>query len=415
MRKSTLTIATFGVAAALALSACSSSGSGGGGSTTGAAPGTTGPATTGGSGGGGITAACKLTNPPKSSAKLPSSSAPTSKASGKVGVILPDTTSSTRYTLYDAPLLKKALTEAGLQADVQNAQGDTAKFAQIAQSMIGEGVKVLIMDSIDPASGAGVEQTATKAGVKVIDYDRVNLGGTAQYYVSFDNEEVGKLQGQTLLDCLKATNAPQGSPVIMMDGGTDVDNNAVLFAKGANSVLRPAAKAGTINIKSESVVKGWDVNQAAPTFTQALNAAGGQVNGVLAANDDIANAVIGVLKTSGLNGHVVVTGQDSGVEGLQNIVTGQQSMTIFKNVKYEANAAAKLAIALIQGKTPSAAGLTLTKFDDPKDPSHNIQALLLPAQVITQANVNDVIKAGALTAAQICKGIQSQCSALGIK
>jgi len=139
------------------------------------------------------------------------------------------------------------------------------------------------------------------------------------------------------------------------------------------------------------------------------------VDGVLAANDDIANAVIGVLKTNNLNGKVAVTGQDSAVLGLQNVVTGQQSMTIFKNVKLEANAAAQLAIALIAGKDPTAAGMTLAPFDDPQAPDHKIQALLLPSEVITQANVNDVIKAGALTQADICKGIESDCSSLGIQ
>ncbi len=133
---------------------------------------------------------CKLANPPKSSAVAPSSGAPAkvANASGKVGVILPDTTSSTRYTLYDAPLLKQSFDAAGIQSDIQNAQGDTAKFQSIAQSMIGEGVKVLLIDSIDSTSGIAIEQQATAAGIKVIDYDRVNLGGSAAYYVSFDNE-----------------------------------------------------------------------------------------------------------------------------------------------------------------------------------------------------------------------------------
>ena len=120
-----------------------------------------------------ITAACKLDNPPTSAAEAPTDSGSGGSASGKVGVILPDTTSSTRYTLYDAPLLEKALSEAGLTPDVQNAQGDKNKFASIAQNMIGDGVKVLIIDSIDAASGAGVEKAADEAGVKVIDYDRV--------------------------------------------------------------------------------------------------------------------------------------------------------------------------------------------------------------------------------------------------
>ncbi len=406
MRKGALGLVTCGVAAALTVSACGSSSSGNSSSPS------SGGTTSSSSGGGAISAACSLTNPPKSAAKEPTTSG-TLKASGKVGVILPDTTSSTRYTLYDKPLLQKALTDAGITPDIQNAGGSTARFQQIAQSMIGEGVKVLIMDSIDATSGAAVEKQASDAGIKVIDYDRVNLGGTAQYYVSFDNEDVGKLQGQTLVDCLDASKASNPS-IIEMNGGTDVDNNAVLFASGANSVLEPLSKDGKLKIASQSVVKGWTISNAAPTFTQALTAAGGKVDGVLAANDDIANAVIGVLKQQGLNGHVVVTGQDSGVVGLQNIINGQQSMTIFKNVKLEANAAAQLAIALIAGKDPSEAGLTLTDFPDPKDANHKIQALLLPAQVITQANVSDVIKAGALTKAEVCKGIEDACTKLGV-
>ncbi|HEX3297310.1 MAG TPA: substrate-binding domain-containing protein [Nocardioides sp.] len=396
MRRTTASIGILGVAAALSLTACGSSNS-------------SSPSAGGSSSSGGVTAACSLDNPPQSAAELPKS-VDLGKTSGKVGVILPDTTSSTRYTQYDAPLLTKALKDAGITPDVQNAQGDKNKFASIAQSMIGEGVKVLIIDSIDAASGAGVEKAADKAGVKVIDYDRVNLGGTAPYYVSFDNEDVGKLQAQTLLDCLKEQGV-DSPKIIMMDGGTDVDNNAVLFKKGAHEVLDNSSA----DIVGEAVVKGWLVQNAAPAFTGALTAAGGQVDGVLAANDDIANAVIGVLKNNNLNGKVVVTGQDSGTEGLQNIVTGQQSMTIFKNVKLEANAAAQLAIALIAGKDPAAAGMTLSKFDDPQSPSHNLQALLLPAQVITQANVDDVVKAGALTTAEICKGIESDCSKLGLQ
>jgi len=396
MRRTTASIGILGVAAALSLTACGSSNS-------------SSPSSSGSSGSGEITAACKLDNPPTSGAKLPKE-VNLGKTSGKVGVILPDTTSSTRYTQYDAPLLTKALKSAGITPDVQNAQGDKNKFASIAQSMIGEGAKVLIIDSIDAASGAGVERQAQKAGVKVIDYDRVNLGGVAPYYVSFDNEDVGKLQAQTLLDCLSAQGVDSPN-IIMMNGGTDVDNNAVLFQKGAHSVLDNS----DATIVAEQTVKGWDVANAAPAFNQALTASGGKVDGVLAANDDIANAVIGVLKNNGLAGKVAITGQDSGTEGLQNIVTGMQSMTVFKNVKLEANAAAQLAIALIAGKDPSAAGMELQPFADPESPNHQIKALLLPAQVITQANVNDVIDAGALTAAEICKGIESDCQALGIQ
>jgi D-xylose transport system substrate-binding protein len=327
-------------------------------------------------------------------------------------VILPDTTSSTRYTLYDQPLLQAAFKNAGLTPDIQNSGGSTSKQQQIAQSMIGEGVKVILLDSIDQTSGTAVESAAKAAGIKVIDYDRVNLGGSAAYYVSFDNELVGKLQGQTLADCL-AASGKANPKVILMDGGTDVDNNAVLFAKGAKSVLQPLADAKKLTIVSESVVKGWKVANAAPAFTQALTAAGGNVDGVLAANDDIANAVIGVLQTNGLAGHVVITGQDAGKSGLQNILNGTQSMTVFKDVKLEANAAAALAIDLIAGKDPAAAGMTLTPGIDTKNTG--LKSLLLTPEVIVQSNVEDVVKAGALTASDICNGIQPKCDAAGVK
>ncbi|MCW2644362.1 MAG: D-xylose transport system substrate-binding protein [Pseudonocardiales bacterium] len=379
MRKGGISIVTIGLAAALIVTGCSSSKK---------------KATTTTPAGGGA-------------------SSSSSGATGKVGVILPDTTSSTRYTLYDAPLLKKAFDAAGIQSDIQNAQGDTAKFTSIAQSMIGEGVKVLLIDSPDAATGAGVEQKAKQAGVQVIDYDRVNLGGSADYYVSFDNEGVGKLQGQTLVSCLQAIKAPKGAGIIEMDGGTDVDNNAVLFAKGYNSVLDPLYANGTYKKLSEAVVKGWKVANAAPAFTQALTAAGGKVNGVVAANDDIANAVITVLLSKGLK-NVPVTGQDAGIEGLQHILKGEQCMTVFKDVSKEADAASKLAIALIKGQAPTAAGLTLTDFQDPVG-KRTIKALLLTPTAITKANVEDVITAGALTAAQVCKGIESICASAGIK
>jgi D-xylose transport system substrate-binding protein len=410
MRTSTLSVAAaIGTAAALALTACGSGGSGSSNNSN---------ASGSSSGGGGtknVSAVCKLSNPPQSSASAPDTSAPgkVSNASGKVGVILPDTTSSTRYTLYDAPLLKKAFDAAGISSDIQNAQGSTARQSSIAQSMIGEGVKVLLLDSIDQSSGAAVEQQAAAAGVKVIDYDRVNLGGKAAYYVSFDNQEVGVLQGKTLVACLNANGAKTPS-IIEMDGGTDVDNNAVLFAKGYNSVLDPLYSSGKAKKESETVVKGWKTANAAPAFTQALTAAGGNVQGVIAANDDIANAVIGVLQQNGLAGHVVITGQDAQVEGLQNILKGQQSMTIFKDVSLEANAAAKLAIALIGGQDPTASGITFSDQQiDPKNTA--LKSVLLPPQVITYSNVMDVVKAGALKVSDICNGIESDCAKAGVK
>jgi D-xylose transport system substrate-binding protein len=198
----------------------------------------------------------------------------------------------------------------------------------------------------------------------------------------------------------------------MMDGGTDVDNNAVLFKKGAHEVLDPLFQDGTYKLAGEAVVKGWKVENAAPAFTQALTSAGGKVDGVIAANDDIAIAVITVLGSKGLKS-VPVTGQDAGIAGLQHIIKGEQCMTVFKDVKKEADAAAKLAIALIKGQDPSSAGLTMADFQDPQG-NRTLKALLLTPEAITKDNVKDVITAGALTAAQICKGIESDCTKAGI-
>jgi len=376
MRKSALVLASVGVAAALAVTGCSSSG---------------------GSNNSGNNNSTGSNN--GSSSKI------------QVGVILPDTTSSTRYTEFDAPLLKKAFDSAGIKADIQNAGGSTSKYASIAQSMIGEGIKVLVMDSIDPTSGANVEAEAKQAGVSVIDYDRVNLGGSADYYVSFDNEKIGELQGQGLIQCLQGTSDPKPYSVIEMDGGTDVDNNAVLFKQGAQKVLKADSD---IKVVSDSVVKGWDVSLAAPAFTQALTAAGGKIDGVYAANDDIANAVIGVLKSKGLNGKVMLTGQDAGVEGLQNILRGDQCMTIYKSYAQEAEAASKLAIALVKGQDPTQAGVTLTDFQDPKG-NRTLKAYLLPAQIVTKANVKVVVDSGQVSAKDLCNGLAAQCKAAGIQ
>jgi D-xylose transport system substrate-binding protein len=338
----------------------------------------------------------------------PSSTGGTSSGKAQVGVILPDTTSSARYTQYDAPLLKKAFDAAGVKADIQNAQGDNAKFVSIAQSMIAEGVKVLLIDPADPQTGISVESSAKSAGIKVIDYDRVNLGGSAGYYVSFDNVAVGKLQGQGLLDCLSGKT---GTQVIELNGGTDIDNNAVLFKQGAHEVLDPAVKAGKIKIAQEVDVSKWDNTTAATDFQQLLTKNGGKVGGVLAANDGIAGAAIGILKSKNLK--VPVTGQDASIQGLQYILSGDQCMTVFKDVSKEADAASKLAIALVKGDTATATSLATGTLHDPTG-KRDIPSVLLVPEAITKANIKDVVTAGAVTAADLCKGVQAACTAAGI-
>ena len=332
-------------------------------------------------------------------------------ASGTIGVILPDTVTSTRYTLYDAPLITQAITAAGYKADVQNAQGSNDKFASIAQTMISSGVKVLIIDPPDPSAGVSVEKKAQTAGIPVIDYDRLNLGGTADYYVSFDNQDVGVQQGNGLLKCLTDKKAPKPAQIIQLNGGTDIDNNATLFKNGANSVLSKAQTDGTIKVVSSTDVSKWDNTVAKTDFQQALTANGGKVDGVLAANDGIAGSAISVLKTQHLV--VPVTGQDATIQGLQYVIEGDQCMTVFKDVKKEANAVSELAIALIKGDKSKAASLANQKLHDPTG-NRDVASYLLKAESIFKANVKDVIDAGALTAADICKGIEAACAKAGI-
>jgi D-xylose transport system substrate-binding protein len=377
MRKSTVSVAAVGAAAALILTACSSSGSKGSSSSNSAGGGSSSSSSS--SGGGGKT---------------------------QVGVILPDTTTSNRYTLYDAPLLGTAFKNAGIKADIQNAHGSNSNFVSIAQTMITQGVKVLLIDPADPATGISVEQSAKAAGVSVIDYDRVNLGGSAQYYVSFDNEKVGEQQGQGLLDCLSAKGVKSNPNIIELNGGTDIDNNAVLFKAGAHKIW----SAKGVTPKVETDVKGWDNTVAATDFQQAFTQ-DPNVQGVLAANDGIAAAAITTLKQHHVT--VPVTGQDATIQGIQYILQGQQCLTIFKDVRKEADAASKLAIDLIKGDTSAAKALATGSLKDPKN-GRTIPSVLLPAQVITKSNVKDVISAGALTKAQICKGITAACTAAGL-
>src|SRR3954467_244638 len=258
---------------------------------------------------------------------------------GKDGVILPDTESSVRWETADRPALEAAFKSAGVKYDIQNAQNDADKMAQIADSMIASGVTVLAIVNLDNASGAAIEQKAKEQGVATIDYDRLTLGGSAQYYVSFDNTKVGQLQGEGLQNCLgKDTKAN----IVFLDGSPD-DSNATAFAKGARSVLDANKKYTKV---AEQAVPKWDIKTAGTIFEQMYTQQKGKIDGVLAANDGLGGAAIAILDKNKVAGKVRVTGQDATVEGLQNILAGTQCMSVYKSAKLEAGALAKLAIGL---------------------------------------------------------------------
>lgn len=321
---------------------------------------------------------------------------------GKIGVILPDTESSVRWESADRPALASAFEEAGVEYDIQNAEGDAERMTQIADSMIGDGVTVLAIVNLDSESGAAIQEKAASQGVATIDYDRLTLGGTAEYYVSFDNTVVGELQGQGLADCLGDKEAN-----IVYLNGSPTDNNATLFAEGAHSVLDEMSN---YTVVGEQAVPDWDNEEAATIFQQLYTAADGQVDGVLAANDGLGGAAISILEANGQDGKVPVTGQDATVEGLQNVLAGTQCMTVYKSATQEAEALAEVAIALANGEDAETTGTTVDSSDDSEVPS-----ILLEPQAITKDNVSDVIEDGGQKAEDVCTGeFADLCAEAGI-
>jgi D-xylose transport system substrate-binding protein len=355
-----------------------------------------------------VVAACGGSDNGNSSSGSSSSSSSSAKAD-KVAVLLPDTKSSVRWETADRPLLQQAFKAAGVPVEIQNAQGDKSTQQQQAEQAITNGAKVLLLVNLDSGSGAAIEANAKSQGVKVIDYDRLTLGGSADYYVSFDNVAVGKLQGQGLVDCLQKGGGP-AKPKIAELNGSPTDNNATLFAQGYNSVLNPLYKAGKAVKVADQSVPDWDNQKALTIFEQMLQKESNKIDGVLAANDGLGNAAISAIKARKLN-QIPVTGQDATAEGIQNILAGDQCMTVYKAIKQEADAASKLAIALSKKQSP-AAGLVNGQSNDTK---RQVPSVLLKPQAITKDNVNVVFDDGFLKKSDVCTGKYAQlCTAAGV-
>src|SRR3954451_11651832 len=322
-------------------------------------------------------------------------------AEGTVGVVLPDTTSSPRWESADRPKLEAAFKDAGVDYDIQNAGGDAQKMQTIAQQMITGGVTVLAIVNLDSASGAAIEQQAKQQGVQTIDYDRLTLGGSADVYVSYDNTQVGALQGEGLQKCLGNTQAN----IAYLNGSAD-DNNATLFSEGAHSVLD---KVSTYTNVAEQAVPKWDAVQAQTIFEQMYTQVGGNIQGVYAANDTLANAAIQTLKRN--DQQIPVTGQDAAVQGLQNILAGDQCMTVWKPADGEAKALSDVAIALLKGDTPKTTG-TVKDTESNRD----VKAILLDPISVTKDNLAEVISKGAQKAGDVCTGdYAALCTQAGIK
>jgi D-xylose transport system substrate-binding protein len=278
-------------------------------------------------------------------------------------------------------------------------------MATIAESMIAEKVAVLMIVNLDSDSGKTILQKAKDAGIRTVDYDRLTLGGGADVYISFDNVAVGTLQGEGLEKCI--TDQGVENPKVVELNGSPTDNNATLFKQGYDSVLDPLYASGGWEKVDDQSVPDWDNQTGGQIFEQMLATAGGSVDGVLAANDGLAGAVIAVLKKNNLQ--VPVTGQDATVDGLRSILTGDQCMTVYKAVKTEAEAAAQAAIELAQGKPPTTNG-TVTDTETGTE----VPSVLATPVAIYVDNVKDVIADGYVTKDDVCKDLADECAAAGI-
>jgi D-xylose transport system substrate-binding protein len=307
--------------------------------------------------------------------------------------LMPDTKTSVRWEQFDKPALIKAFKAAHVSARVVNAQGDPQKQKTQADQCIADGAKVLIIAPIDSGSAAAIEKAAAKKGVKSIDYDRQVEGGAAVLYASFDGHKVGVLQGKAVANALRSKH---GAVVAELNGGQE-DANSFLFKGGYDSVLKPLYKSGKLKAGPDEFVPGWDNQKAGTIFEQMLIKTGNKIDGVAAANDGIANAVVVALKSHRLK-PIPLSGQDATTQGVQNIISGWQTMTVFKDVRKLAAAAAKAAVAIVKGTKMPTTGTVKTKGRKAE------KAYLIAPQSITKHNYKILFTSGFLKKKDVCNG-----------
>jgi D-xylose transport system substrate-binding protein len=303
----------------------------------------------------------------------------------KIALLLPETKTA-RYETQDRPLFEAKVKELAPDAQLiySNANQDSAAQQSQADAALTNGATVLVLDPVDSAAAASIVTKANAAKVPVISYDRLILNSKVDYYVSFDNEQVGKLQGQALLD--KLTKDGNAGKTIVMINGAPTDNNAKLFKAGAHSVLD-----GKVKIGAEFDTPDWSPDKAQTEMDQAITKLGkaGFV-GVYCANDGTCGGAIAAMKGAGIDPKTrPSTGQDAELAGIQRILLGEQYMTIYKAIKQEANTAAELAVALGKG-TGVPSGMTLSKVNNGQI---DVPSVLLTPVAVTAANIKDTVVA----------------------
>jgi len=270
---------------------------------------------------------------------------------GSIWVLLPDSATSPRWESDDRRFFEQAFTEADVDFNIVNAEGDAAQQQSQAEQAIADGASVILLVSIDTGSGATIIDVAKDAGVEVVEYDRFNTGGSGgAAYVSFDNVQVGATMAEELEPAIDELDVD--TPRVVMLNGGEEDNNSFLFRQGYAETVEERVDAGDWELVEDQHVPGWDNQEAQTIMEQIVTAANNEVDAVFAANDGLANSAINALEAAGIEG-APVSGQDASAAGIQNILLGKQTMTVYKPIEAEAEVAAAVALALRNGEDPA--------------------------------------------------------------
>jgi D-xylose transport system substrate-binding protein len=318
------------------------------------------------------------------------------KASVQVCVLLPDTKSSVRWVQFDAPDFKKAFAKAGISASINNALNDPSKQTAQAQACLAAGAKVVIETALDNGSASSIEKLFTSKGGYAIDYDRQVTGGTASVYDTFDGKAVGEAQAKGVIAAMKAKGTYKKSSTVAELWGGQTDQNAFWFKSGNDAVLNPLFKKHLLKKGPQKFVPDWDATNAANIYDQMLVKTHNNIQGVIAANDNIAGAVIAREKAHHLK-PVPLSGQDTTSTGVQYILAGWQSGTVYKYVPLETAAAVTAAEALLKGKKPPSNSFRINQGK--KEPTE-----VLPVKWITKKNYKQLFKQHWLTKGEVCSG-----------
>ena len=321
-------------------------------------------------------------------------------AGTQVCVLLPDTTSSPRWQQFDKPAFINAFKKAGLTAAVVNALNQPQKQLAQAEQCINDGAKVGIITSLDTGTSIAIQKKFTAAGGKTIDYDRQIVGGTGSVYISFDGNQVGRIQARGVISRHGGEEDVRAEGVIAELWGGPTDANAFWFKSGNDDMLNPLFKVKKVTKGPAKFVPDWDSKNAQTIFEQMLVQTNNNIQGVVAANDNIAGAVVATLKAKGLK-PIGLSGQDATVLGVQNIISGWQTNTVYKYVPDEANAAAAAAVALFKGKAPK------TNSTRPNG-SKKQPTLVIPVVSITKANYTRLFTDKFLKRSDVCSGEYKQ-------